>query len=218
MHSVSQTARTAKTVRAVFRHIKILHLRLLPLPPHGAGLQLQAVHFPLAGGGVGQLFHQGGGVSGLDGLAVGADIFLQLLQGAAQGLGIHGEQLGPQGHVQGGHAGAAPEGVALEALILEQAGVIAHGHGDDVHHLAGVGDDGVVVFRRGLDDVGAADVDGQALHQGHVLRAGLVVWREDIVGPVEHVDQGVLDAGELGARHGVSAHEGHGVGQDLGLL
>lgn len=72
-------------------------------------LQLQAVHFPACGGGVGQLFHQGGGVSGLDGLAVGADIFLQLLQGAAQGLGIHGEQLGPQGHVQGGHAGAAPK-------------------------------------------------------------------------------------------------------------
>ena len=88
---LNAAARTAKTVRAVFRHIKILYFGLLPLPPNGSAFQFQAVHFPFAGGGVGQLFHQGGGVPGFDGLAVGADIALQLLQGAAQSLGVHGE-------------------------------------------------------------------------------------------------------------------------------
>ena len=36
-----------------------------------------------------------------------------------QGLSVHGEELGPQGHIQSGHPGAAPERVPLKALIVE---------------------------------------------------------------------------------------------------
>ena len=72
-----------------------------------------------------------------------------------------------------------------------------------MHHLAGIGDDGIVLLRGGAHHIGTAQVPGHPLHQRKMLRLGPLVRGEDVVGPLEHVGQGVLNAGKFSACHGV---------------
>ena len=54
-----------------------------------------------------------------DDLPVGLEMHDELVQTPGEGRGVEGKELGPQGHVQGRHPGAAPEGAALVALAGE---------------------------------------------------------------------------------------------------
>ena len=146
------------------------------------------------------------------------EIILQPLDDLSEGRGIHGKQLGPQIHIQRCHTGAVPEGAAFKAPALEQILVVADRHGDNVHHLAGVGDDGVVPLRGSDHHVGAADMGGDAAHEIHVLFGAFLAGGQNKVGSLEHGGEGVLNAGELGARHGMAADEVHRLRQHLRSL
>ena len=93
---------------------------------------------------------------------------------------------------------------------------VAHRHRQDVHHLAGIGDDGVMVLRRGFDHVPAAQIGRDPFHQRHMLRRAVRPGRQDKVGPPEQSGLRMKDAGGLLARHGVAADKIHCTGQHLG--
>ncbi len=160
------------------------------VPP--AGLQ---IHLALPAGGGGQHGRQSDRVPLGDGLAVGPQAVLQPFDDLCERRGVHGEQLGPQGYVQGGHPGAVPKGVPLEAPAVEQVGVVAHRHRHHVHELAGVCDDGVVVLRGGAHHVPAATVLRHPLQQGNVLRLAVLPGGHDEVGVPEQGGLRVVDAG-----------------------
>ena len=83
-----------------------------------------------------------------------------------------------------------------------------------MHHLAGVGDDGVVLGGGGVDHVAAADVVGDTVEQIHVFRAALGAGGDDVVRAAEESAVGVKDAGGLLARHGMASDEIHLIGKD----
>ena len=111
-----------------------------------------------------------------------------------EGGGIHGKEFRPQWHIQGGHPGTVPEGPSLKAPALEEIGVVAYCHGQDMHDLAGIGDDGVMLLGGGLHYIPAAHPGCHALQGGQVLWGALLPGSKNEVGPPEEAGVGVENA------------------------